>query len=165
MSLVESQKGMVSLLAFNDECGADLGTYSFSQGDAEVTVRIPLPPGTTGKQMSVVIETNTIAAGLKSATAPVVAGKLFKPIKAEDSTWCIEDRKTCVITLVKSNRQFEEWWPHVVVGAPQCDFKTLRPPSKHIRELDGGAQMQIQKMMLEQNEKRKAMQGREHEFM
>jgi hypothetical protein len=164
MSLVDSQKGMADLLAFNDECGFNYGAYSFSQGDSDVTVKVPLPENTTSRQVAVSIDTNTLSVGLKNGGAPILAGRLFKPIKAEDSTWCIEDKRTLVLTLVKSNREFEEWWPHVCAGQPQCDFKTLKPPSKHMRELDGGAQMQIQKMMLEQEQKRKAMAGKEHQF-
>lgn len=160
MSLVDSQKGLTGLIPFNDECGADHGSWSFSQGDSEVIVKVPLPGGTTSRQVVVTIGTNALSVALKGAAAPILGGNLFKPIKAEDSTWCIEDKKLLVITLVKSNRQFEEWWPLVCEGSPQCDFKTLKPPSKHIRELDGGSQMQIHKMMLEQEEKRKAASGK-----
>lgn len=158
MSLIEAQKGLTNLLNFNDDCGHDFGKYSWSQGDAEVTIKVPLPLNTTSKMLAVSIETNSLSIGFKNSTSDVIfKGKLFKPIKAEDSTWCIEDKKLLVVILYKSNRQFEEWWPHVVDSEPQCDFKTLKPPSKHMRELDQGAQAQIQKMMFDQEQKRKGM--------
>ena len=158
MSLLEAQKGMTGLVAFNDECGHDFGKYSFSQGDGDVTIKVPLPENTTSKQLAVSIETNTLSVAMKNSGGDkILAGKLFKPIKAEDSTWLIEDKKTLVITLYKSNRQYEEWWPHVVDSEPQCDFKTLKPPSKHMREMDPGAQAQIQKMMFDQDQKRKGL--------
>ena len=157
MSLVDSQKGLTGLIAFNDECGADMGRYSWSQGDAEVIVRVPLPPNTAPKTIVVSISTNAISIALGKAAPPILAGALFKPIKADDSSWCVEDRATLVVTLVKANREYEEWWPHVVVSEPQADVKTLKPPSKHVRDMDQGAQMQIHKMMLEQEEKRKRM--------
>ncbi len=158
MSLVEAQKGMTGLLQFSDDCGYDFGKYSFSQGDGDVTIKVPLPENTTSKQLSVSIETNSISIALKNSGGDkILSGKLFKPIKAEDSTWCIEDKKLLVVILYKSNRQYEEWWPHVVDSEPQCDFKSLKPPSKHMRELDQGAQAQIQKMMFDQDQKRKGL--------
>ena len=157
MSLVEAQKGMTGLLNFNDDCGYDFGKYSWNQGDTEVNIKVPLPENTTSKMLAVQIDTNFLSIGFKNGGDIILKGKLFKPIKAEDSTWCIEDKKLLVVTLYKSNRQFEEWWPHVVDGEPQCDFKTLKPPSKHMRELDQGAQAQIQKMMFDQDQKRKGM--------
>jgi hypothetical protein len=166
MSLIESQKDMVGLLPFSDDCGADLGRYSWSQGDAEVLVRVPLPPGTTAKALDVKITTLALFIGLKAAApSPVLAGRLFKPIKAEESMWTIEDRAVLVVTLTKSNRQYEEWWPHVVEGEPQCDFKTLKPPSKHLREMDQGAQAQIHKMMFDQEQKRKGMPTSDEQLM
>lgn len=160
MSLVDAQKGMTGLLTFSDDCGYDfVGRYSWSQGDNDVTIKVPLPENTSSKMLDVKIDTNLLSVALKNnGGSKILAGKLFKPIKAEDSTWCVEDKKILVIILYKSNRQFEEWWPHVVDSEPQCDFKTLKPPSKHMRELDQGAQAQIQKMMFDQEQKRKGLQ-------
>jgi hypothetical protein len=158
MSLVEAQEGMTGLLVPSAECGAEVdGRYTWSQTDSDVTVTVPLPPGTTGKQIDVRISTGKLFVKLKGAETAVLDGELFKPIKQEDSTWSIEEKKMLQIYLQKGNRQYEEWWPHVCVGEPQIDMKLFKPPSKHMRDLDDGAQAQIQKMMFDQEQKRKGL--------
>ena len=93
-----------------------------------------------------------------TTTKTILSGELYRPIIVDDATWSIEDKTVLVVTVYKNGRK-EEWWPHVCVGEPEIDFTTLRPPAKHIRELEEGAQMTIHKMMLEQHEKRQQLQG------
>jgi len=154
MSLVEAQKGMTDLIPCNDRCGCDYGPYSFEQNDAEVTVIFPLPPNTTSKALDVRIATSTLFVCLKGQPVPLLQGQLFKPIKAAESLWSIEERKRLIVTLTKGNVQYEEWWPHVVIGERQIDMKTLKPPTKHIREFDDATQATVAKMMFDQNQKR-----------
>ena len=156
MSLLEAQAGMTGLLPCNEGCGGDYEQYSFTQNDTDVIVSIPLPPGSGSKNVAVTLATGALSAGLRGKV-PVLAGTLFKPIKAAESTWSIEEKKTLVITLAKSNLQYEEWWPHVVLGETQIDLKTLKPPSKHIREFDGATQATVAKMMFDQEQKRKGL--------
>lgn len=158
MSLIEAQAGLTDLLPCNEFCGGDYSTYSFTQNDQELQVIVPIPPGTTSKQVSVEISTTRIFVGLKmKGVPPVLQGDLFKPIKASESSWSIEDRQRIVVTIVKANLQYEEWWPHVVTTERQIDMKTLRPPSKHIRELDESTQATVAKMMFDQEQKRKGL--------
>ncbi|ORC91011.1 nuclear movement protein [Trypanosoma theileri] len=152
MSLVKSQEGMTDLIPCNEQCGGDYDSYSFGQNDAEVIITVPLPEGTTGKMLSVQILTSKISVGIKGKE-PLISGELYKPVKASECTWCIEDKKTLVITLVKTNLQYEEWWPCVTIGERQIDMKTFKPPSKHVSELDETAQSTIAKMMFDQRQK------------
>ncbi|KEG09703.1 nuclear movement protein [Trypanosoma grayi] len=152
MSLVESQKGMTDLIPCNEQCGGDYDTYSFGQGDTEVIVTIPLPEKTTSKMISVEITTSTLTVSIKGKP-PIISGELYKPVKASECTWCIEDKRILVITLVKTNFQYEEWWPCVTVGERQIDMKTFKPPIKHVSELDESAQATIAKMMFDQRQK------------
>jgi hypothetical protein len=115
----------------------------------------PSPEGETG---------GTSKGGAMAAAAapvwrnPVLDGALFRPIKADDSTWTIEDKRTLVITLIKSNRAgYDEWWPHVVIGEPQIDMRTLRPPARNLYDMDDGAQAQVRRMMFDQEQKRKGL--------
>ena len=156
MSVVEAQKGMTDLIPCNEECGADMGTYSWSQNDDEVIVRVPVSEGTTGKLVDVKIATGSLSVGLKGKQ-PVLSGETYSSVKAEDSLWSLEERKVIVVTLTKANLKHEEWWPHVCKGERQIDMKTLKPPSKHIRDLDSGAQAQVQKMMFDQHQKRQGL--------
>lgn len=156
MSLVEAQAGLTDLIPCNENCGGDYETYSFTQNDSEVVVTIPLAKGTSAKSLAVQFSTNLIAAGLKGQP-PILAGEFFKPIKASESSWLVEEKQFLVITLIKSNIQYEEWWPHVVKAAKQIDMKGLKPPSKHIRDLDDSTQATVAKMMFDQDQKRKGL--------
>ncbi|RNF16671.1 nuclear movement protein [Trypanosoma conorhini] len=152
MSLIESQNGMTDLIPCNEQCGGDYDTYSFGQGDLDVTVTVPLPEGTTAKALSVQIAATSIAVGFRGKP-PIISGELYRPVKADECTWCIEDKRLLVVTLAKTNAQYEEWWPCVTVGERQIDMKTFKPPSKHISDLDESAQATIAKMMFDQRQK------------
>lgn len=152
MSAVASQKGLSDLLPCNDQCGGDYPSYSFGQTDKEVTVTVPVPPGTRAKSVKVEIKVKRLRVEVPSKGV-VLDGELFKLINVDESTWCMQDGKELVITLTKTNMQYEEWWPHVVLGEQQIDMKTLKPPSMHFSELDDGAQATVAKMMHEQRQK------------
>jgi hypothetical protein len=155
MSLIEAQKGLTNLRPCNASCGGDMDHYTWTQNETEVVIRVPLPSGTTSKSVSVTMEPSKLKVAFKTDLAnPVLQGPLFKPIKAEDSMWCVEDKTLLVITLFKTNREYEEWWPHVCTTEPQVDMKTLTPPEKHMRELDDGARATVEKLMFDQNQKR-----------
>ena len=156
MSLVEAQAGLTNLIPCNENCGGDYSSYCFTQTDSEVVISVPLPEGTATRTIVVIIGADSLTIGLKGQS-PILNGRLYMPIKASESTWSIEDKHFLVVTLIKQNIRCEEWWPHVIVTEPQIDMKTLRPPSKHIRDLDSGAQATIAKMMFDQEQKRKGL--------
>ena len=154
MSLVEQQAGMTDLVPCNAGCGGDFEQYSWTQDDHEVVVRVPMPEGATSKQVKVKFQPNQLSIAI-GADAPVLDGPLFKTIVVDDATWSVEDKKTVVVTLFKVGG--DDWWPHVCTTERQIDMKTLRPPSKHMRDLDDGAQATIQKMMFDQQQKRQGL--------
>jgi hypothetical protein len=153
MAAAASQEGLTGLLPSNDQCGGDYPLYSFGQTDKEVTVSVPVPPGTCAKNLRVDIKVKHLRVEVPS-TGVVLAGELYKPINVDESTWCMQDGKELVIVLTKTNMQYEEWWPLVVLGERQIDMKTLKPPSMRFSELDDGAQATVAKMMYEQRQKR-----------
>ncbi len=71
----------------NSGRGADLGRYSWTQNLSEVTVMVPVPPGTKGRDLAVVIGKQRIRVGLKGVSSPIVEGSLSEAIKADDSLW------------------------------------------------------------------------------
>lgn len=153
MAAVASQEGLTDLLPSNDQCGGDYPQYVFGQTDKEVTVTVPVPPGTRAKSLRVDIKVKHIRVEVPSVGL-VLDGELYKPVNVDESTWCMQDGTELVITLTKTNMQYEEWWPHVVLSERQIDMKTLRPPSMRFSELDDGAQATVAKMMYEQRQKR-----------
>eukprot|EP00996_Jenningsia_fusiforme_P003250 NODE_4052_length_870_cov_17.233861_g3738_i0.p1 GENE.NODE_4052_length_870_cov_17.233861_g3738_i0~~NODE_4052_length_870_cov_17.233861_g3738_i0.p1 ORF type:complete len:192 (+),score=41.27 NODE_4052_length_870_cov_17.233861_g3738_i0:108-683(+) len=130
--------------------------YTWSQNDDEVILRVAFPPGTVSKAVSVIITPNSLSVGTKGQ-APRFEGKLYRPVKEDESVWSLENHETVVIYLQKANVQREEWWPHVIDGHAGIDLKQIKPPPKHMRELDDGAQAAIEKMMFDQHQKRMGM--------
>ncbi|KAG5473059.1 hypothetical protein CUR178_02975 [Leishmania enriettii] len=153
MSLVASQEGLADLIPCNEQCGGNYTLYKFGQTEKEVTITVPLAPGTRAKSLRVDIKVRHLRIEVPGKGI-ILAGELYKPINVDGSTWCIQDGKELVVVLTKTNMQYEEWWPHVVAGERQIDLKTLRPPSIRFSDLDGGAQATVAKMMHEQHQKR-----------
>jgi hypothetical protein len=54
-----------------------------------VTVNVYLPEGTTSKMMNVAITAKKCSVKIKNG-ATILEGEWNKPIKVEDSPWCIE---------------------------------------------------------------------------
>lgn len=55
---------------------------------------VPVPQGTRGKDMAVVLQKKKLSVGLKGLE-PIMAGELCKEIKVEDSTWTVRESTSC----------------------------------------------------------------------
>jgi hypothetical protein len=62
--------------------------YRWRQTLTDLTVSIPVPAGTKGKQLEVVIKKKSIKVGLKGQEA-VLEGELAKEVRVDDSTWTL----------------------------------------------------------------------------
>lgn len=170
MSIIEEQKYMTNLISQNDIHGATYSDYCFGQSDNEVWVMIPLPEGTSSRCLNVEIGAYRIAVDLLKKGSEVnqaekknsdgcdrislLKGELYRPIKASESTWCIQDKKELVLTLIKTNMVFDdEWWPAVVKGHPQIDMKKFIPPAGNVHDLDDEGKAAVSKLMYEQSQK------------
>lgn len=157
-NLIEAQKNMRDLIEPNEVYGGTYHNYFFGQSDFEVVVHIHLPEGTKRDEVTVSICTNRIYVCLhekNNCRRPVLNGELYKPIRACESSWHIEDRKELVLTLAKINISGgDEWWPCVVKGQPQVNMMKFIPPSGRLQDLDEEGQATVAKLMQEQVEKR-----------
>ena len=81
----EENKGAIP----NSNNGGQTDTYSWEQSLAELTVNIPIPAGTTSKQLTVDIQKEHLKVGVKGQPL-IIDGKLHKAVKKGDSIWCIE---------------------------------------------------------------------------
>jgi len=132
------------------------GKYVWTQTLQEVTVNIPLPDNTRGRDLNVVIGKTNLKAGLKAAAPDfIVNAPLTKPIIMDDSFWTVEDNKVLVIILQKVNQM--EWWDSVCVGDPTIDVKTIQPESSKLDDLDGETRQSVEKMMFDQRQKAMGM--------
>jgi hypothetical protein len=126
--------------------------YKWTQVLGEVDITVPVPKGTRGKDLSVVLQKKKISVGLKGQE-PIVSGELCKEIKLEDSTWTVgecafctllqrpssdtvvEDQESVLIHLEKLNNQ--QWWENVVTHHPKIDTRKIQPDNSKLSDLDG----------------------------
>ena len=99
---------------------------------------------------------------LKSSPAdapPLLAGEFCEKIKPEDSFWSVEEKKFLNLNLEKA---YEAIWKNVLIGDPEIDT-TKVDNSKRIDEFDTETQGHLQKVMYEQERKRRGLPTTEEE--
>jgi hypothetical protein len=102
--------------------------YTWSQTISDVTINIPLPEGTSAKQIECVIKTTTIKVGIRGQNHPFLEGELCASVKPSDCTWTIEDKKLLVIQLEKSKAH--DSWISIVKGKDEVDAVTKESMDK-----------------------------------
>ncbi|KAG2383075.1 hypothetical protein C9374_004412 [Naegleria lovaniensis] len=130
--------------------GADYEKYSFTQTLAEVTVHVPVPVGTTGKQVNVVISPNHLKVGLKGGET-IIDGKLNEKVIVDDSFWQIDDKKEVIVFLQKANTM--QWWNKLTENDAEIDTKKIEPETSKLSDLDPEARATVEKMMYDQRQK------------
>ncbi|RHY10895.1 hypothetical protein DYB36_013754 [Aphanomyces astaci] len=124
--------------------------YVWTQTLQEAQVTIPVPQGTTSKQVLVDLRSTTLKAGLKGQPL-LVDGTLHKKIKVEDSFWTLEDNNRICLYLQKENQM--EWWKSIIVGHDEIDTKKVQPENSKLSDLDGETRQTVEKMMFDQRQK------------
>lgn len=118
-----------------------------------MTIIVPLPEPTRAKTLCVEIKKRHILAKsllAPSDAAPFIEGDLFNDVVVDESTWSVVDGRELSITLEKVNTQ--EWWPHVVTGAPKIDVRRIAPETSRLSELDSETRATVEKMMFDQKQ-------------
>ncbi|KIZ02376.1 putative Nuclear migration protein nudC [Monoraphidium neglectum] len=129
--------------------GADMECYSWTQTLSEVTVVVPVPPGTKGRSLDVLIAKQRLRVGVKGQPA-IVDGKLSEAVKADDCLWNLVDN--CVeLTLTKAEGM--HWWRSVLEGDAQIDTQQVEPENSKLEELDPETRKTVEKMMFDQRQK------------
>jgi len=132
--------------------GYDFPTYSWTQTLQEVEIRIPFKVSFPLKGKDCVVDLNKkkISIGLKGQP-PILEGSLYNDIKTEECTWCIQDKKTLLVTIEKMNQM--EWWSRVVTTEPEVNTKKVSPENSKLSDLDGETRSMVEKMMFDQRQK------------
>lgn len=112
--------------------GAKTDKYNWSQSIKNVDVQVPLPKGTTSRQIIVEIKTKHLKVLIKGQSTPIIDGELCERVKVEDSFWSIEDAQFLNLNFEKAS---EVIWKQVIVGDAEIDTKTV-DNSKHLDEFD-----------------------------
>ncbi|CCL99021.1 uncharacterized protein FIBRA_01030 [Fibroporia radiculosa] len=124
--------------------------YIWRQELGEVDVVVPVPKGTRGKDLTVIIQKKKLSVGLKGKE-PIMGGELSKEIKVEESTWTIEDQEEVHIHLEKLNKQ--QWWENVLTHHPKIDTTKIQPENSKLSDLDGETRGMVEKMMFDNQQK------------
>ncbi|KAK4701123.1 nuclear migration protein NudC, partial [Phenoliferia sp. Uapishka_3] len=134
--------------------------YIWKQSLQDVTVTIPVPSGSKGRDLVVDIKKKSLKVGLKGQP-PILEGDLCKEVKVDDSTWTLElmlvihpaaeDSREISLHLEKVNKQ--TWWENVVTSAPKIDTTKINPENSKLSDLDGETRAMVEKMMFDNQQK------------
>ncbi|CAB9527711.1 Nuclear migration protein nudC [Seminavis robusta] len=137
------------------------GKYVWTQILAELSVTVPLPDNTRGRDLNVTISRKHLKVGLRNAlkndnggtaTKWLVDDDLIKPIVTDDSFWTVEDGNRLVLNLQKTNAM--EWWDAVCVNdTPKINVQKIQPENSQLGDLDGETRKTVEKMMFDQRQK------------
>ena len=128
------------------------GKYVWTQTLSDLTVNVPLPENTRGRDLNVVMSKKHLKVALKSnKDSPIVDAPLTKPIICDDSFWTVEDDSVLVLQLQKLNQM--EWWGSVCEGDPAIDITKIQPENSSLSDLDGETRQTVEKMMYDQRQK------------
>mmetsp|Transcript_6185 Transcript_6185/g.9300 ORF Transcript_6185/g.9300 Transcript_6185/m.9300 type:complete len:342 (-) Transcript_6185:594-1619(-) len=126
------------------------GKYVWTQTLEELTVSVPLPENTRGRDLNVTMNKNHLKIGLKGQTL-MINDDLTKTIIVDDSFWTVEDGNRLVLTLQKLNRM--EWWESVCENDPKINIQKVQPENSQLSDLDGETRQTVEKMMYDQRQK------------
>ncbi|KAM0936758.1 putative CS domain, HSP20-like chaperone, NudC family [Dioscorea sansibarensis] len=134
----------------NSGNGLDLENYSWTQTLQEVSVSVPITPGTKSRFITCEIKKNHLKAGLKGKPL-IIDGELYQAVKPDDCFWSIEDGKSLSILLTKHNQM--EWWKSLIKGDPEIDTQKVEPENSKLSDLDPETRQTVEKMMFDQRRK------------
>ena len=128
------------------------GKYVWTQTLSELTINVPLPENTRGRDLNVVIKKKHLTVALRTnKDAPIVDAPLTKTVICDDSLWTVEDGNRLVLQLQKQNQM--EWWNCVCEGDPSIDITKIQPENSSLNDLDGETRQTVEKMMYDQRQK------------
>lgn len=121
------------------DLGLDCGTYKWRQNQSYVEIFIPLPDSVdSAAKIRVELKPGFISVEINER--PFLRGTLYRDIKAEDSTWFMQDG-VLEITLLKYSRRgqyangetnADTFWKSVLQSAQETEMLHLQnPPSKY----------------------------------
>jgi len=124
--------------------------YRWKQELGEVDIIVPVPKGTRGKDVLVVIQKQKLSVGLKGQDK-IMEGQLCREIKVDESTWTIQDQEAIHIHLEKVNKV--QWWENVLTHHPKLDTTKIEPSNSKLSDLDGETRGMVEKMMFDNQQK------------
>eukprot|EP00743_Colponemidia_sp_Colp-15_P000899 GILK01000992.1.p1 GENE.GILK01000992.1~~GILK01000992.1.p1 ORF type:complete len:317 (+),score=83.41 GILK01000992.1:53-1003(+) len=130
--------------------GGKTDKYVWTQTLGALEIVVPVPRGTTAKQISCDIGVRKFKLGLKGQP-PMVEGELHDKVKPDESYWTVVDNQAVQVNLEKVDQM--KWWKCVVVGDPEINTQKIVPENSKLSDLDGETRSTVEKMMFDQRQK------------
>ncbi|CAN0053060.1 unnamed protein product, partial [Phaeothamnion confervicola] len=118
---------------------------------SELSVVVPVPPGTKSREIVCDITNRRLKVALKGADKHLIDGELHQKVIVDDCCWTLEDGKEVNILLQKENKM--EWWNCVIKGDPEIDTTKVVPENSKLDDLDADTRKTVEKMMFDQRQK------------
>ncbi|PWN32882.1 6PF2K-domain-containing protein [Meira miltonrushii] len=123
--------------------------YRWAQTLESVTLTMPLPDKIRARDLDVVLKRSTFKVAIKKG-AILLDDELFNLIKEDDSTWSVSDG---ILDVHLEKAQKDQWWPHVLKGAPKIDTTKIVPENSKLSDLDAETRAMVEKMMFDNRQK------------
>ncbi|KAG4306450.1 hypothetical protein PORY_000438 [Pneumocystis oryctolagi] len=125
--------------------------YQWMQTLGELEVRVSVPSGTRGRDLSVVFEKKKLKISLHKQP-PLLEGEFFREIKVDESAWTLDNISLeVVLHLEKVNKM--EWWSCIIEGHSSIDTSKIQPENSKLGDLDAETRSMVEKMMFDQRQK------------
>ncbi|EFJ49036.1 hypothetical protein VOLCADRAFT_90254 [Volvox carteri f. nagariensis] len=119
-------------------------SYSWSQTASEVCVHIKLPLGSTKKDVSLVLKSDSIMVIFRGEVR--LEGELFGTVRGlgNGSTWYVERERDHMVLVVSMEKQVKslapkfDYWRSLVLGHPEIDTHQIVSDGQATRMLDPG---------------------------
>ncbi|GLE01324.1 hypothetical protein PINS_up010154 [Pythium insidiosum] len=131
--------------------------YTWTQTLEDVTVLVPVPEGTSAKQIECDIRPQRLRVAVRSSSThsinnPSVVlldGEFPEKIRADESLWSLENGHTLQLSLEKIR---QTWWASVLRGDAEIDTSEV-DSTRAIGEYDAATQGAIRKAMFDQQQR------------
>ena len=116
------------------DLGVDCRTYRWRQTQSHVEIFVPLPEGLAAAKVGVSLGPTRICVELDER--PALKGRLYREIKADESTWYVQDRVLEIVLLKRCRRghygdgatNADTFWRAVLAAAPEEEVLALEHP-------------------------------------
>jgi len=126
--------------------------YTWTQSLTDVSVTLPLPPGTHAADVECALEPRRVRVKLRASDEPLLDGPLHLEINPGESSWTLSPGEVAGAETVLSlslEKGLETWWECVVEGHPRVDT-TLVDSRRDLADYDPETQAEIRRIVHQQ---------------
>jgi len=141
--------------------GGHTDRYRWSQNDIkEISVIIPVPSDTKGKDIKCVYDAKNFSLQVKDNT-PIINGEFDQLIKPDSLLWTVDEEKNekfILVTFEKFNNM--SWWECFIKGDQPIDTTKINPEASKVSDIeDPEMKAQIEKLMFDTQQKAQGLPG------